>query len=92
MFEENMKDFFFEWGVKAANDNFVGLADVGSPLQCQLRVVWRCFTRSEECHQSSVEQVLISDQSEIPVGIEKSYAKIVAKRNIKKGISATPRN
>ena len=32
------------------------------------------------------------DQSEIPVGIEKSYAKIVAKRNIKKGISATPRN
>ncbi len=50
MFEENVKDFFFEWGVKAADDDFVGFADVGSPLQRQLRVVWRCFTRSEECH------------------------------------------
>ena len=27
MFEESVKDFFFEWGVKAADDNFVGLAD-----------------------------------------------------------------
>ena len=60
MFEENVKDFFFEWGVKAADDDFVGLADVGSPLQRQLRVVWRCFPRSEECHQLSIEQVLIS--------------------------------
>ena len=60
MFEENVKDFFFEWGVKAADDDFVGLADVSSPLQRQLRIVWRCFTRSEECHQLSIEQVLIS--------------------------------
>ena len=36
------------------------LADVGSPSQRQLRVVWRCFTRCEECHQLSIEQVLIS--------------------------------
>ena len=50
MFEENVKDFFFEWGVKAADDNFVGLADGFGPLQRQLRVVWRCFTRCEECH------------------------------------------
>ena len=27
MFEENVKDFFFEWGVKAADYDFVGLAD-----------------------------------------------------------------
>ena len=50
VFEENVKDFFFEWGMKAADNDFVGLADVGSPLQRQLSVVWRCFTRSEECH------------------------------------------
>ena len=49
-FEQVVQNLFFEWGVKAADDDFVGLADVGSPLQCQLRVVWRCFPRSEECH------------------------------------------
>ena len=49
-FEQVVQNLFFEWGVKAADDDFVGLADVGSPLQCQLRVVWRCFTRCEECH------------------------------------------
>ena len=59
-FKQVVQNLFFEWGVKAADDNFVGLADVGSPSQCQLRVVWRCFTRCEECHQLSVEQVLIS--------------------------------
>ena len=59
-FEQVVQNLFFEWGMKAADDNFVGLADVSSPLQRQLRVVWRCFPRSEECHQLSVEQVLIS--------------------------------
>ena len=49
-FEQVVQNLFFEWGVKAADDNFIGLADVGSPLQCQLRIVWRCFPRSEECH------------------------------------------
>ena len=34
----------------------------------------------------------ISDQSENPVGIENNHAKIVAKRNIKNGMSATPLN
>ena len=33
MFEENVKDFFFEWGMEAANDNFVGFADGFGPLQ-----------------------------------------------------------
>ena len=59
-FEQVVQNLFFEWGVEATNDNFVGLADVSSPLQCQLRVAWRCFPRCEECHQLSVEQVLIS--------------------------------
>ena len=59
-FEQVAQNLFFEWGVKAADDDFVGLADVGSPLQRQLRVVWRCFTRCEECHQLPIEQVLIS--------------------------------
>ena len=59
-FEQVIQNLFFEWGVKAADNDFVGLADVSSPLQRQLRVVWRCFTRSEECHQLSIEQVLIS--------------------------------
>ena len=59
-FKQIVQDLFFEWGVKAADDDFVGLADASSPLQCQLRVVWRCFSRSEECHQLSIEQVLIS--------------------------------
>ena len=49
-FKQVVKNLFFEWGVKAADDDFVGLADGFGPLQCQLRVVWRCFTRSEECH------------------------------------------
>ena len=49
-FKQVVQNLFFNWGVKAADNNFVGLADVSSPLQCQLRVVWRCFTRSEECH------------------------------------------
>ena len=59
-FEQVVQNLFFEWGVKAADDDFVGLADGFGPLQRQLRVVWRCFPRSEECHQSSIEQVLIS--------------------------------
>ena len=59
-FEQVVQNLFFEWGMKAAYDDFIGLADRFSPLQCQLRVVWRCFTRCEECHQLSVEQVLIS--------------------------------
>ena len=59
-FKQVVQNLFFEWGVKAADDNFVCLADVSCPLQCQLRVVWRCFPRSEECHQLSIEQVLIS--------------------------------
>ena len=59
-FEQVVQNLFFEWGVKAAEDNFVSLADVGSPSQRQLRVVWRCFPRGEECHQLSIEQVLIS--------------------------------
>ena len=59
-FKQVVQNLFFEWGMKAADDNFVGLADVSSPLQRQLRVVWRCFPRSEECHQLSIEQVLIS--------------------------------
>ena len=59
-FKQVVQNLFFEWGVKATDDNFVGLADGFGPLQRQLRVVWRCFPRSEECHQSSIEQVLIS--------------------------------
>ena len=49
-FKQVVQNLFFEWGVKAADDDFVGLADVGSPLHRQLRVVWRRFPRSEECH------------------------------------------
>ena len=49
-FEQVIQNLFFEWGVEAADDDFVGLADGFSTLQCQLRVVWRCFPRSEECH------------------------------------------
>ena len=60
LFKQVVQNLFFEWGVEATNDNFVGLADVGSPLQRQFRVVWRCLTRGEECHQLSIEQVLIS--------------------------------
>ena len=59
-FEQVVQDLFFEWGVEAADNDFVGLADVSGPLQRQLCVVWRCFPRSEECHQLSIEQVLIS--------------------------------
>ena len=59
-FEQVAQNLFFEWGVKAADNDFVGLADISSPLQRQLRVVWRCFPRCEECHQLSIEQVLIS--------------------------------
>ena len=32
-FEQVVQNLFFEWGVKAADDNFVGLADVSCPLQ-----------------------------------------------------------
>ena len=49
-FKQVVQNLFFEWGVKAADNDFVGLADVSSPLQRQFRVVWRCFPRSEECH------------------------------------------
>ena len=31
-FKQVVQNLFFEWGVKAADDNFVGLADVGGPL------------------------------------------------------------
>lgn len=59
-FEQVVQNLFFEWGVKATDNDFVGLANGFGPSQRQLRVVWRCFPRSEECHQLSVEQVLIS--------------------------------
>ena len=49
-FQQVVQNLFFEWGVKAADDDFVGLANGFGPLQRQLRVVWRCFPRSEECH------------------------------------------
>ena len=32
VFKQVVQNFFFEWGVKAADNDFVGLADVGSPL------------------------------------------------------------
>ena len=32
-FEQVVQNLFFEWGVKVADDNFVGLADVSCPLQ-----------------------------------------------------------
>ena len=32
VFKEKVQYLFFEWGVKAADDNFVGLADVSCPL------------------------------------------------------------
>ena len=32
-FEQVFQNLFFEWGVESADDDFVGLADVGSPLQ-----------------------------------------------------------
>ena len=31
-FKQVVQNLFFEWGVKAADNDFVGLADVGSPL------------------------------------------------------------
>ena len=49
-FKQVVQNLFFEWGVKAAYDDFIGFADGFGPLQRQLRVVWRCFPRSEECH------------------------------------------
>ena len=49
-FKQIVQNLFFEWGMKAADDDLVGLADGFGPLQRQLRVVWRCFPRSEECH------------------------------------------
>ena len=60
VFKQVVQNLFFEWGMKAADDDFIGLADGLGPLQRQLRVVWRCLTRGEECHQLSIEQVLIS--------------------------------
>ena len=39
VFKQVVQNLFFEWGMEAADDDFFGLADVGSPLQCQLRVV-----------------------------------------------------
>ena len=32
-FKQVIQNLFFEWGMKAADDDFIGLADVGSPLQ-----------------------------------------------------------
>ena len=31
-FKQIVQDLFFEWGMKAADDDFVGLADVSGPL------------------------------------------------------------
>jgi len=31
-FKQVVQNLFFEWGMEAANDNFVGLADVSGPL------------------------------------------------------------
>ena len=39
VFKQVVQNLFFEWGVKAADDDFVGLADRFGPLQRQLRVV-----------------------------------------------------
>ena len=45
-------------------------------------------TLSDLCHLC----IVCWDQSGIPVGQKKSYAKIVANLKIKNGISLTPRN
>ena len=31
-FEQVVQNLFFEWGVEATDDDFIGLADVGGPL------------------------------------------------------------
>ena len=51
-----------------------------------------CFLYVGEIELVTSKALLIKAQSEKPVGIEKNHAKIVAKRNIKKGMSATPLN
>ena len=60
LFKQVVQNLFFKWGMKAADNDFVGLADRFDPLQCQLRVVWRCFPGCEECHYLSIKEVLIS--------------------------------
>ena len=48
--EEKGQNLFFEWGVEAAYNDFVGLTNGFCPLASKLGIVWRCFPRSEECH------------------------------------------
>ena len=59
-FEQVVQNLFFEWGVKAADDDFIGLDYFVRPASGEFERLGWCITRSEECHQLSVKQVLIS--------------------------------
>ena len=59
-FKQIVQNLFFEWGVKAADDNFVGLANGLCPLASELGIVWRRLAGGEECHKWSTQKLCIS--------------------------------
>ena len=59
-FTQVVKNLFFEWGVKAADNDFVGLANGLCPLVRELGIVWRRLAGGEECHKWSIQKLCIS--------------------------------
>ena len=58
--QQNSQYGAFDWGVESADDNLIGFGNVVCPAAGKIeRLGGRC-ARSEEGHQSSVEQLLIS--------------------------------
>ena len=59
-FKQVVQDLFFEWGVKAADNDLISLIYGLCPLVSELGIVWRCLAGGEECHKWSIQKLCIS--------------------------------
>ena len=59
-FKQVVQDLFFEWGVKAADNDLISLTYGLCPLVSELGIVWRRLAGGEECHKWSIQKLCIS--------------------------------
>ena len=60
LFKQIVQNLFFEWGVKAADNDLISLTYELCPLVSELGIVWRHLAGGEECHKWSIQKLCIS--------------------------------
>ena len=63
MFEENIENLLFEWRVKTADDNRVGIANRFCPSNTSAFGLWCDRARSEKGYKMSLQQISISERT-----------------------------